>query len=115
MVWKGENENSPYPRNLAPEPQKHDETRTPLSDRFSHVELQITTDGGLVGNLTHENTRAHARTHKSSHTQKEEQQKQQQQQQQISRTDEKVCTGEIWIWICITQQATATAPSWWWW
>lgn len=60
VVWKGDNENSPYPRNQAPKPQKHAETRTPLSDRFSHVDLQIITDGGLVGNLAH--TRICART-----------------------------------------------------
>jgi hypothetical protein len=48
-VWcgMGEDENSPYPRTLALKPpQKHAETRTPLSERISHVDLQNTADGG---------------------------------------------------------------------
>lgn len=72
---------------------------------------------GFWCEISHTREYAQARTHnKSSHMQKEEQQKQQKQQkQQISRTANKAGTSEIWIWICITQQTTAPAPSWWWW
>ena len=47
-------------------PQEQAETRAPLSDRFSHVDLQNTIDGGLVGNIsTHTLTHTHgyARPH----------------------------------------------------
>ena len=69
-VWcgMGEVENSPYPRTLAlKNPQKHAETRTPLSDRISHVDLQNTADGGWW-DISHTHTHTHGDRHARRHT-----------------------------------------------